>query len=154
MDFTNCGNLNVLVKPKLSFPKFRSKSHILRNKLILYFSFQDCTMFVAVYSNIKKVPACQVFRITHSDWTVEGVNLTPIGYLLESASIEHEHYCPELLTHEISSGHLLYAMVFKPHNFKPGKKYPTVLNVYGGPEVQLVSNTFKVCVMYSMFRKY
>lgn len=101
-------------------------------------------MFVAVYSNIKKVPACQVFRITHSDWTVEGINLTPIGYLLESSPIEHENYCPELFTHEISSGHLLYAMVFKPHNFKPGRKYPTVLNVYGGPEVQLVSNTFKV----------
>lgn len=103
----------------------------------------DCSMFVAVYSNIKKVPACQVFRITHSDWTVDGVNLTPIGYLLESTPIEHEHYCPELFTYEISSGHLLYAMVFKPHNFKPDKKYPTVLNVYGGPEVQLVSNTFK-----------
>ena len=25
-----------------------------------------------------------------------------------------------------------------------GVKYPTVLNVYGGPEVQTVSNTFKV----------
>ena len=35
-------------------------------------------------------------------------------------------------------------MVFKPHNFKAGVKYPTILNVYGGPEVQLVSNTFKV----------
>lgn len=101
-------------------------------------------MFVAVYSNIKQLPACEVFRISHTDWTVEGVHLTPLGYLLESTPLEQEHYCPELHTHEISSGHLLYAMVFKPHNFRPGVKYPTVLNVYGGPEVQLVSNTFKV----------
>jgi len=35
-------------------------------------------------------------------------------------------------------------MVFKPHNFIPGHKYPTILHVYGGPEVQLVTNTFKV----------
>jgi len=35
-------------------------------------------------------------------------------------------------------------MVFKPHNFVPGHKYPTILHVYGGPEVQLVTNTFKV----------
>lgn len=83
---------------------------------------------------------------------MEGVNLTPIGYLLESTPIEHEHYCPELFTHEISSGQVLYAMVFKPHNFKPDKKYPTVLNVYGGPEVQLVSNTFKVSYIVQICR--
>ncbi len=35
-------------------------------------------------------------------------------------------------------------MIFKPNRMEPGKKYPVVLNVYGGPEVQLVSNTFKV----------
>jgi dipeptidyl-peptidase 9 len=40
-------------------------------------------MFVAVYSNIQKLPTCQVFRISHTDWTVEGVMLTPVGYLLE-----------------------------------------------------------------------
>jgi dipeptidyl-peptidase 9 len=31
----------------------------------------------------------------------------------------------------------------RPHNFKPGMVYPTILNVYGGPEVQTVSNSFK-----------
>lgn len=101
-------------------------------------------MMVTLYSNIQKLPACQVFRISHTDWTVEGVTLTPIGYLLESTPLGNDCYCPELYTHKISSGHTLYAMVFKPHNFAPGKKYPTILNVYGGPEVQLVSNTFKV----------
>ncbi|MBO8666450.1 S9 family peptidase, partial [Staphylococcus aureus] len=47
------------------------------------------------------------------------------------------------VTHQISSGDVLFAMVFKPHNFVPGQKYPTILHVYGGPEVQLVTNTFK-----------
>uniref|UniRef100_A0A8D9DS68 Dipeptidyl peptidase 9 n=2 Tax=Cacopsylla melanoneura TaxID=428564 RepID=A0A8D9DS68_9HEMI len=106
---------------------------------------RDCSMCVAVYSNIKILPECQVFRITHSDWTVEGVSLSPVGYLLEPAtpSIDLSLHCPELFTHCISSGDILFAMVFKPHDFEPDKKYPTVLNVYGGPEVQLVSNTFK-----------
>ena len=63
---------------------------------------------------------------------------------------EGEFHCPELYTHQISSGDLLYAMVFKPHSFQPGNKYPTVLNIYGGPEVQLVSNTFKVSIMLSL----
>jgi len=43
-------------------------------------------MFVAVYSNIQKLPTCQVFRISHTEWTVEGVTLTPVGYLLEPSS--------------------------------------------------------------------
>lgn len=104
---------------------------------------KECTMCVAVYSNIQKLPACQVFRITHSDWTVEGVNLTPVGYLLEPSVPETDLHCPELYTHQISSGDILFAMVFRPHGYQHGHKYPTVLNVYGGPEVQLVSNTFK-----------
>jgi dipeptidyl-peptidase 9 len=54
---------------------------------------------------------------------------------------------PTLITHQISSGDVLFAMVFKPHNFVPGQKYPTILHVYGGPEVQLVTNTFKVNIM-------
>ncbi|KAJ8913762.1 hypothetical protein NQ315_002442 [Exocentrus adspersus] len=104
---------------------------------------KDCSMIVTVYSNIQKPPACQVFRLTHTDWTVEGVTLTPLGYLVESIPLLNDCYSPDLYTHEIAAGHVLYAMVFKPHNFEPGRKYPTVLNVYGGPEVQLVSNTFK-----------
>ncbi|KAF7284247.1 hypothetical protein GWI33_022397 [Rhynchophorus ferrugineus] len=104
---------------------------------------RDCSLLVTLYSNIRKPPACQVFRVDYNDWTVEGVKLTPFGYLVESPTSVLECYSPDLYTHKISSGHILHAMVFKPHYFEPGKKYPTILNVYGGPEVQLVSNTFK-----------
>lgn len=99
---------------------------------------------VAVYSNIQTLPSCQVFRITHTDYTVDGVVLESAGYLSEPASTTAPMFKPELYTHQISSGEILYAMVFKPHSFTLGKKYPTVVYIYGGPEVQLVSNTFKV----------
>ncbi|XP_065212000.1 dipeptidyl peptidase 9-like isoform X2 [Planococcus citri] len=102
---------------------------------------KDCTMCVAIYSNIRQLPACQVFRITHTDHTVQGVHLISVGYLLEP--IESDLLPPELYRHQIRSGETLYAMVFRPHCYQPGKKYPTVLSIYGGPEVQLVSNTFK-----------
>ncbi len=35
-------------------------------------------------------------------------------------------------------------MVFKPPNMIPGRRYPTLLAVYGGPKAQLVTNSFKV----------
>lgn len=108
----------------------------------VYFNKQ-CTVLVAVYSSIKTLPTCQVFRISQSDWTVESITLTPVGYLLEPSAPESELFAPEIYTHKIKSGETIFAMIFKPHNYQPGKRYPTILNVYGGPEVQLVSNTFK-----------
>ena len=56
---------------------------------------------------------------------------------------EKQYHYPELFSHTISSGDKLYGMVFKPHDLQMGVKYPVILSVYGGPEVQLVSNTFK-----------
>lgn len=40
-------------------------------------------MCVIVYSSIERLPACQIFRISHMDWTVDGITLKPFGYLLE-----------------------------------------------------------------------
>ncbi|CAL7939267.1 unnamed protein product [Xylocopa violacea] len=108
----------------------------------IYFN-KECTMLVTVYSSIKTLPTCQVFKISQSDWTVESISLTPVGYLLEPSAPDSELFAPEIYTHKIPSGETIFSMIFKPHSFQTGVKYPTILNVYGGPEVQLVSNTFK-----------
>ncbi len=39
-------------------------------------------------------------------------------------------------------GTKLYASMIKPTNFDPSKKYPVLINVYGGPHVQLVRNSW------------
>ncbi|XP_066595856.1 dipeptidyl peptidase 9 [Prorops nasuta] len=108
----------------------------------VYFN-KECTMMVVVYSSVKTLPTCQVFRISQTDCTVESISLTPVGYLLEPSVLESELFVPDIYPHKIMSGDTIYSMVFKPHNFKPGVKYPTIVHIYGGPEVQLVSNTFK-----------
>lgn len=38
----------------------------------------------------------------------------------------------------------LHGMIYKPFNYVECEKYPTLLYVYGGPHVQLVTNTYKV----------
>ena len=98
---------------------------------------------VDVFSSIHNPPSCQLFRIRNTNGTAEGLVLNPIGWLHESKPPENFYNYPELYSYQISSGDKLYSMVLKPHNMEPGKKYPVVLCVYGGPEVQLVSNTFK-----------
>ncbi|XP_043268053.1 dipeptidyl peptidase 9 [Venturia canescens] len=108
----------------------------------IYFN-KDCTMMVTVHSSIKTSPSCQVFRITQTDRTVDGITLTGLGYLVEPTVPETELFAPSIYAHKITSGDTIYSMIFKPHNFQRSVKYPTVLQIYGGPDVQLVTNTFK-----------
>ena len=123
----------------------------------------DCLMLATVFSSVNSLPGCQVFAISHSDNTVDGISLSSNGWILQvcprrtfldltlspqPASTDKEFPPPELFSHCISSGQKLYGMIYKPHNAVPGVRYPVVLNVYGGPELQLVSNSFKVQKMH------
>ncbi|KAI8129793.1 Dipeptidyl peptidase 8 [Lucilia cuprina] len=105
---------------------------------------ESCQLMLQVYCNIQRLPSCKVMRVaqTCQNGGVNGIQLSLMGYLHEGGKPE-PHYCPQIYSPQLPSGEIVYAMVFKPHNFQLGVKYPTVLNVYGGPEVQTVNNTFK-----------
>lgn len=112
---------------------------------------EDCTIMIQVYCNIHQMPACEVFHLTHANEidapSVGGIQLKSLGFLFEGGiptNPQLQKFSPSIHSRHISSGEVLYAMVFRPHNFRRGQRYPTVLNVYGGPEVQTVSNTYKV----------
>lgn len=53
--------------------------------LLIFLYIQNCEICVAVYSNIKKPPSCQVFRIDHTDMTVDGIYLQSVGFLVENS---------------------------------------------------------------------
>jgi len=103
----------------------------------------DCTMFSTVFSSVTTLPGCQVFSVSHTDNTVDGVTLHSNGWILQPNTPDKEFPPPELFSHCLASGQKLYGMIYKPHNAVPGVRYPVVLNVYGGPELQLVTNSFK-----------
>jgi dipeptidyl-peptidase-4 len=48
----------------------------------------------------------------------------------------------EFVELKADDGTKLYASMVKPVNFDPAKKYPVLINVYGGPHVQLVRNAW------------
>jgi dipeptidyl-peptidase-4 len=50
----------------------------------------------------------------------------------------------ELVTVKASDGATLYARIVKPPDFDPKKKYPVIVDVYGGPHVQLIHNAWGV----------
>lgn len=58
-------------------------------------------------------------------------------------ALSEEYHPPELFSFYSDSTPTTYGMYYRPHNLEIGRKYPTVLFVYGGPQVQLVTNAFK-----------
>ena len=52
-----------------------------------------------------------------------------------SAGCPPDYVPPEIFHFHTRSDVRLYGMIYKPHAVQPGKKHPTVLFVYGGPQV-------------------
>lgn len=117
------------------------------------FMDQGCSMFVTVKSSLREPPSSAVYRLSQSEEPscppspcLVAVLLEPskpvVMPLLDGASVRG-YQEPELFSHTISSGHMVFGLVFKPARLEPQHRYPTVLTIYGGPEVQLVTNSFK-----------
>ena len=49
---------------------------------------------------------------------------------------------PEILTVRTPDSTVLYARLIKPPGFQPATKYPAVIDVYGGPGVQIIRNAW------------
>uniref|UniRef100_A0A671KLB9 dipeptidyl-peptidase IV n=1 Tax=Sinocyclocheilus anshuiensis TaxID=1608454 RepID=A0A671KLB9_9TELE len=98
---------------------------------------QNFDMFISHYSNVSTPPCVHVYKLTGSD--SDPLHKEPEFW----ASCPADYVPPEIFSFPASSGFRLYGMLYKPHNLKPGKKHPTILFVYGGPQVQLVNNSYK-----------
>jgi dipeptidyl-peptidase-4 len=64
---------------------------------------------------------------------------TPAGELPSVAEEPPFVPCDELL--RVGEGPGFYASVVRPHGFEPGKRYPVILHVYGGPTAQQVTTS-------------
>ncbi|XP_076438854.1 dipeptidyl peptidase 9-like [Babylonia areolata] len=100
----------------------------------------DCSMFVTTYSNICSSPVSMVCKVQHD---LQGRLSAPLSSLLQQMPLCPSYQSPEMFSYDSQSGYHHYGMFFRPTCYRPGVRYPTVLFVYGGPQVQLVSNSFK-----------
>ena len=121
---------------------------------------KDCTLFVSICSSINtpskafiyqiinqkhgidKLNASQIAQIgsNHDDFQVETSDETRV---VKQNDFEKTLKYPQIFNFQTSDGCTLYGMLYLPHNYTPNVKYPTVLYIYGGPHVQLVSNSYK-----------
>nr|XP_048722638.1 dipeptidyl peptidase 8 isoform X4 [Caretta caretta] len=126
---------------------------------------QDCDMFISKFSNQKNPHCVSLYRLTGSEDDVAHRKKEFWATILDSAAAcvqegesqfrlrrtDHasdaphpqclsqgplpDYVPPEIFSFESSSGFTLYGMMYKPHHLQPGKKYPTVLFIYGGPQL-------------------
>ena len=93
----------------------------------------DDSAFVDAFSTTMKPASQNLDRIDGSRVAVLDENAVP--------ELAEYHLSPvEFLNVSADDGTKLYADIIKPPNFDASRKYPVIINVYGGPQVQYVRN--------------
>jgi dipeptidyl-peptidase-4 len=93
----------------------------------------DCATYLDTFSNAMTPPRQELERI----------DATPVAAINEDRvpDLAAYRFSPvEFLTVKAGDGVELQAYTIKPPNFDPSKKYPVLVYVYGGPDVQNVAN--------------
>uniref|UniRef100_A0A8B9TLG2 dipeptidyl-peptidase IV n=1 Tax=Anas platyrhynchos TaxID=8839 RepID=A0A8B9TLG2_ANAPL len=109
---------------------------------------QDCDMFISKYSNQKNPHCVSLYRLTGPEDDAAHRTKEFWATILDSAGPLPDYIPPEVFSFESSTGFTLYGMMYKPHNLQPGKKYPTVLFIYGGPQVAVAGAPVTLWIFY------
>ncbi|MEZ7276701.1 DPP IV N-terminal domain-containing protein [Pseudoalteromonas sp. 68 DY56-GL68] len=79
---------------------------------------------------------------------------------LEENKLDKSHpltpYLADLITPEYGTltaedGQIMHYRLFKPTNYQDGKKHPVIVNVYGGPHAQRVTNSWRSKNLYFQY---
>jgi len=87
-----------------------------------------------------------VARLLNSNGTSAATIDTPANHLADYALGKRE-----FLELKAPDGATLYAQLLKPANFDPQRKYPVIVDVYGGPHIQLVEKRWDASSLYDQF---
>jgi dipeptidyl-peptidase 4 len=96
----------------------------------------DGRYYVETFSDYKTPPVARLFQ---SDGTLVATLDRPSNHLADYALGE-----TEFVTVKAPDGATLYARLLVPPDFDPHKKYPVIVKVYGGPQVQIVRDEWGV----------
>ena len=96
----------------------------------------DGKYYFDTYSNINTLPTLALY-------SRDGERLTMIAEPRPELLEELQLQTPELFTIPTTDGFLMPAQILKPKDFNPGKKYPLIFNIYGGPSAPTVFNRWQ-----------
>ena len=80
--------------------------------------------------------------------TNDGATSTVVATSRKELLKEFDVQYPEFLTVPAEDGFPMPAQILKPKDFDPGKKYPVILNVYGGPSAPTVNDRWSSAIYF------
>jgi dipeptidyl-peptidase 4 len=95
----------------------------------------DLSSFINSYSNATTPARQDLYRI-------DGTRVAVINEGAVPELAQYKLTPEEFIEVTADDGTKLQASIIKPVDFDPSKKYPVLINVYGGPHVQLVRNAW------------
>uniref|UniRef100_A0A8C7JF82 dipeptidyl-peptidase IV n=1 Tax=Oncorhynchus kisutch TaxID=8019 RepID=A0A8C7JF82_ONCKI len=109
---------------------------------------QNFDMFVSHYSNVSTPPCVHIYKLMGPE--SDPLHKEPEFWasMMEATGRPGDYIPPEIFTFPGNSGFHLYGMLYKPHNLVPGRKHPTILFVYGGPQVAIAGAPVTVWMAY------
>ncbi|MEO8061526.1 MAG: S9 family peptidase [Pseudomonadota bacterium] len=101
---------------------------------------QDASVFVDTFSNLDQPRRVTLRRASGAPLSVMLPNKLDAAH--PYAQYLDEHVKAEFGTLAAADGQLMQYKLLKPRNLVPGKHYPVLVDVYGGPGVQSVKNSW------------
>lgn len=98
----------------------------------------DGQSFVGTSSSPTRPPQTGLYRI--DGFLIAWIEENRLGADHPYAPYLDQHTVPEFGTLTAEDGQTLHYSIRKPHDFDPSKKYPVLIEVYGGPHVQTVNH--------------
>lgn len=113
------------------------------------FKSQRMDNAAGMHSGVLSADGNQLFDMYANESTPRVANIINTNTLKSSNILTAENTLknyqrPDIknVTLKADDGTLLYGKVILPTNFDPTKKYPTIVYLYNGPHLQLITNTF------------
>uniref|UniRef100_A0A5F9DA66 dipeptidyl-peptidase IV n=1 Tax=Oryctolagus cuniculus TaxID=9986 RepID=A0A5F9DA66_RABIT len=107
-----------------------------------------CDFFISKYSNQKNPHCVSLYKLSSPEDDPTCKTKEFWATILDSAGPLPDYTPPEIFSFESTTGFTLYGMLYKPHDLQPGKKYPTVLFIYGGPQVAIAGAPVTLWIFY------
>ncbi len=96
---------------------------------------RDGRYYSGIFSNRATPPGLALYRN-------DGTPVMELAAARSDLAEQLNFRFPELLEIPTSDGFPMPAEILKPADFDPGKKYPVIMNIYGGPSAPTVANVW------------
>ncbi|KAJ3219259.1 dipeptidylpeptidase [Dinochytrium kinnereticum] len=134
------GNIDSVTSPHFVPTKVNSVESIVEDEASASIVGHKRRSSSSKYENRTSTGSCEPSILDQSTATF----VSPVLQSHSPTGTLPSHWNPEFFSFVNSDGIELFGMVYKPRGFKEGKKYPVIVRIYGGPNVQVVTNDYKL----------